>query len=159
MSIQKDKVVAINYTLTNNAGQVIDSSEGRDPLQYIHGNGHLIAGLEEALEGKQQGDQLEVAIPPEKGYGVRNEEHIQKVPTSQFSPDQKLEVGMQFQVKNQEAVMVFTVSEIEGDLVTLDGNHPLAGVTLNFAVEVMELRDASKEELDHGHVHGPEGHQ
>jgi len=158
MSIQKNKVVSIIYTLTNNAGQVIDSSEGKDPLQYIHGNGHLIIGLEEALEGKQKGAQLEVAISPEKGYGVRNEEFVRKVSKSQLGQEQELEVGMQFQVKSQDAVQVFTIAEIEDDQVTLDGNHPLAGVTLNFAVEVMALRDASKEELDHGHVHGPGGH-
>jgi FKBP-type peptidyl-prolyl cis-trans isomerase SlyD len=154
MQISKHKVAAIHYKLTDNSGKVLDSSEGREPLHYIQGIGNLIPGMEEGLEGKIKGDKLQLQIAPEKGYGVKDDNLLQRVPRSAFG-DQKIEKGMQFQTNNGHVV---TVTEVGLNEVTVDGNHPLAGVTLNFDVEVMSVREATEEELDHGHVHGPGGH-
>lgn len=158
MQIAKEKVVAIHYTLKDNNGEVLDSSEGNDPLYYLHGFGNLIQGLEDELEGKAQGDKLSVSIPPEKAYGVRNEENMLQVKKDQFEGVDNIQLGMQVQTQTEQGVQSYIVSKVFGDTVILDGNHPLAGETLNFNVEVMEIRDASKEELQHGHVHGPGGH-
>lgn len=158
MRIAKNAVVNIHYTLTNDAGTVLDSSSGGEPLTYIHGNGNLIPGLEKALEGKGAGDKLSVVIAPEEGYGVRDEELIQKVPRSAFGGVAKLDVGMQFQAESNRGPRTVVITAIEGDSVTVDGNHPLADQTLNFEVEVAEVRSATAEEIAHGHVHGPGGH-
>ncbi len=158
MQITKEKVVAIHYTLKNNAGEVIDSSEGKDALYYLHGFGNLIPGMEEGLEGKAKGDKLELKISPEKGYGTRNLDAIQQVPLSAFN-GADVKVGMQFQASGEQGYpIVVTVTAVEEDNVTVDANHPLAGEELNFKVEVIEVRDASSEEIAHGHVHGPGGH-
>jgi FKBP-type peptidyl-prolyl cis-trans isomerase SlyD len=158
MQISSHKVVSIHYTLRDNQGNILDSSEGRDPLHYIQGIGNLIPGMEEGLEGKQKGDKLDIKVSPEKGYGVRSEEMIQQVPRSAFG-DQEVQVGMQFQAQSNHGTQVVTVTEVGLESITVDGNHPLAGVELNFAVEVMDIREATQDELDHGHVHGPGGHQ
>lgn len=158
MQITKEKVVAIHYTLRDNAGTVIDSSSGKDPLYYLQGFGNLIPGMEEGLEGKVKGDKFEIKVSPEKGYGVRDENQVQEVPMAAFGGNPVKE-GMQFQAGGQDGGFVVTVTKIEGETVTVDANHPLAGVELNFDVEVMEVRDASAEEIAHGHVHGPGGHQ
>ncbi len=158
MQIEKDKVASIEYTLTSDNGEVLDSSDGKEPLAYIQGIGNLISGLEEALEGKSVGDALQVTISPEKAYGVRNDELIQVVDRSVFQGVEELQVGMQFQAQGDSGTHVIWVTDVEGDQVTIDGNHPLAGETLNFDVKVMDVRDASAEELEHGHVHGPGGH-
>lgn len=155
MVISKNKVAAIHYTLRDNEGTVIDSSEGRDPLQYLHGAGNLIPGMEEGLEGKTQGEKLNLQIEPEKGYGEKDETLIQKVPRSAFG-EQEVKPGMRFST-NQGGVV--TVTDVGPDTITVDGNHPLAGVPLNFAVEVVEVRNATEEEISHGHVHGENGHQ
>jgi FKBP-type peptidyl-prolyl cis-trans isomerase SlyD len=154
MQISKHKVASIHYKLTDNSGKVLDSSEGREPLHYIQGIGNLIPGMEEGLEGKVKGDKLQLTIAPEKGYGVKDDNLTQRVPRSAFG-DQKVEKGMQFQTNQGHVV---TVTEVGLSEITVDGNHPLAGVTLNFDVEVMNVREATAEELDHGHVHGPGGH-
>lgn len=154
MQITKDKVAAIHYTLRNGEGEVLDSSAGRDPLTYLHGAGNLIMGMEEGLEGKVTGDKLNLKIAPEKGYGVKDSSLVQKVPRSAFG-DQKLEKGMQFQTGQGQVV---TVTETGLESITVDANHPLAGVELLFDVEIIDVRDASAEELSHGHVHGPGGH-
>ena len=154
MQITKHTVAAIHYTLTDNEGNVLDSSAGRDPLHYIQGIGNLIPGMEEGLEGKTKGEKFKIKVSPEKGYGVKSEELLQQVPRSAFG-DQLVEIGMLFQT-NQGWVV--TVSNIGLDSITVDANHPLAGVELNFDVEVMEIRLATEEELAHGHVHGPGGH-
>ena len=158
MQIAKDKVASIDYKLTDDAGSILDSSEGREPLFYLHGNGNLIAGLEEALEGKASGENLQVTIPPEKGYGIRNDALIQDVEKAMFQGVDNVEAGMQFQAQTEGGVQVFTVVSVEGESVKIDGNHPLAGETLHFDVTVREVRDATNEELEHGHVHGPGGH-
>lgn len=158
VQIEKEKVVAIHYKLTSSDGQTLDSSEGNDPLHYLHGFGNIIPGLEEELEGKKEGDKLSVTIPPEKAYGVRNDQNMLQVKKDQFEGVEEVKIGMQVQTQSEKGVQLFTVSKMFGDTVILDGNHPLAGETLSFDVEVMDIRDASKEELEHGHVHGPGGH-
>lgn len=158
MQVSKHTVVTINYTLTNDRGDVLDSSQGGEPLAYIQGIGSIIPGLEAALEGKQKGDTLSVSIAPEQGYGERNDALVQQVPLSLFEGVDEVKPGMQFHAQTQAGVQVVTVTKVEGDQVTIDGNHPLAGETLNFEVEVLDVREATAEELDHGHVHGPGGH-
>lgn len=159
MQIEKNKVATIEYTLKNDNGDVLDTSDGRDPMAYIQGVGNLIPGLEEELEGKAAGDEIQVSIPPEKAYGVRNDDLVQVVERSVFQGVDNLQVGMQFQAQSDQGTQVIWITKIEGDDVTIDGNHPLAGENLNFDVKVVEVREASDEELDHGHVHGPGGHQ
>lgn len=154
MTISKHKVVAIHYTLTNNEGAVLDSSSGRDPLYYIQGMGNLIAGMEEGLEGRAKGDKFAIKVPAEKGYGVVDPQLVQEVPRSAFG-DQEVKTGMKFQTNRGE---VITVTKVGLEKITVDANHPLAGVELNFDVEVMDIRDASSEEIAHGHVHGVGGH-
>lgn len=159
MQIAKDKVVSIEYTLKDDTGTLLDTSEGRDPLAYIHGAGNIIPGLEGALEGKQAGDSLSVRIDAKDAYGERNDQLQQVVPRELFKGVDTLEPGMQFQAQTEAGVQVVTVKAVEGENVTVDANHPLAGVPLNFDVNVVEVRDATAEELEHGHVHGPGGHQ
>ena len=158
MQISAEKVVHIHYTLTNEEGDVLDSSEGHDPLAYIHGMGNIIPGLENALAGRQVGDRFDVSIAPEEAYGLRDDELIQAVPRSAFEGVDEIEPGMQFHAESPEGMQLVTVIDVMDDEVILDGNHPMAGMTLNFAVEVTDIRDATSEELDHGHVHGPGGH-
>lgn len=160
MQVGKDKVVAIDYTLTNNQGQVIDSSQGRDPLAYLHGKGNIIPGLEKQLEGKSVGDNVKAVVKPEEGYGNHDPRMVQQVPKAAFKGVPEIKPGMQFQAQGPGGqVRLVTVTKVDGDNVTVDANHPLAGQTLNFDVTIKEVRDASAEELSHGHVHGPGGHQ
>ena len=154
MQIAKHTVASIHYTLTDNEGNILDSSDGRDPLNYIHGIGNLITGMEEGLEGKTKGAKLNLKVSPEKGYGVKSDKMIQKVSRDAFG-DQEIEVGMQFQTDRGEVV---TITHIGLDQITVDANHPLAGVELNFKVEVLDVRSATEDEIAHGHVHGPGGH-
>ncbi len=158
MTIAKNKVVAIDYTLTDKDGKLIDTSKDHGPLYYIQGIGNLIPGLEAKLEGKNTGDNLKVVIAPQDGYGEREDALCQKVPRNQFENGSQIEVGMQFEVETEGGELVVTVTEVSGETVTVDGNHPLAGVELHFDVTVREIREASAEELAHGHVHGPGGH-
>jgi len=158
MVIAPDKVVLIHYTLTDEAGKVLDSSSGGEPLAYLHGQGNIISGLESALNGRQAGDKLNVRVEPADGYGVRDDALVQQVPRRQFGGT-NVQPGMQFNAQSSHGqARVVTVTRIVGDMVTVDGNHPLAGEVLNFDVEVAEVRDATPEELEHGHVHGPGGH-
>lgn len=158
MQIQDNAVVEIEYTLKNKAGEVLDTSEGRGPLVYLHGNQNIISGLERELTGKKANDKLEVVVSPEDGYGVRMEEMIQEVPLNELSSIPNLEVGMQLQAQTAQGVQVLTVVELNDEFATLDGNHPLAGEDLYFSVTVKSVRPASEEELEHGHAHGPGGH-
>jgi FKBP-type peptidyl-prolyl cis-trans isomerase SlyD len=158
MKISKHSVVSIHYTLTNDQGQVLDSSEGRSPLAYIQGIGQLIPGLEKALENQETGFKGKVKIAPADAYGERVLELIQRVPRSQFQGTDTIEVGMQFETDSDNGPIVLTVTDVQPDVVVVDGNHPLAGVTLNFDVEITDVRAATQEELDHGHVHGEGGH-
>jgi FKBP-type peptidyl-prolyl cis-trans isomerase SlyD len=154
MQIAKDRVVAINYTLKDDAGKVLDASPDGQPLQYLHGAGNIIPGLEKALEGKSEGDSLSVTVPPEDGYGERDDNLQQSVSRELFQGVESVEPGMRFQAQTQAGVQVVTVTAVEGDSVTVDANHPLAGQALNFDVSVETVREASSEELEHGHVHG-----
>ncbi len=153
MEIQKGKVVGMHYTLKNDEGVVIDSSEGRDPLVFLQGYGNIIPGLESQLEGKTVGDKMDVVVEPEQGYGVRHEQMIQQVPLSAFEGVEKLEVGMQFQAQTAQGPVPVRVIAVEGEEVTIDGNHELAGVRLHFAVSIETVREATEEELAHGHAH------
>jgi FKBP-type peptidyl-prolyl cis-trans isomerase SlyD len=159
MLIAANKAVSIDYTLTNDAGEVIDSSAGGAPLVYLHGAGNIIPGLEKALEGKQVGDELTVAIEPEDAYGEYSAELVSTLSRSMFEGVDELEVGMQFHASAPDGQMqIVTIRDIDGDDVTVDGNHPLAGQRLNFQVKVVDVRDASQEEIAHGHIHGEGGH-
>lgn len=158
MQIEHQKVVSIHYTLTNEDGQVLDSSENQEPLAYIHGHGNIIPGLENALAGLRKGEKLKVTVAPADGYGERDESMVQAVPRSAFQGVDEITPGMQFQAQSPEGIQLVTVVSVSGDEVTLDGNHPMAGITLIFDVEITDIRDATAEELDHGHVHGPGGH-
>jgi FKBP-type peptidyl-prolyl cis-trans isomerase SlyD len=155
--VGKDKVVAIDYTLTGTDGQVIDSSRGGEPLTYLHGAGNIIPGLERALEGKAAGDEITTTVAPDQGYGQKNPGLVQPVPRAQFPGVKDIAVGQQFQAQTNHGPRVVTVVGLTDDTVTVDANHPLAGETLNFAVKVVEVRDATQQELDHGHAHGPGG--
>ena len=158
MQVSENKVVSIHYTLTNDKGKLLDSSSGKTPLAYLHGSKNIISGLEDALKGKQVGDKFNISIPPEKAYGVHDKALIQTIPKSVFQGIDNIEPGMQFQAKSDHGIQVVTVTKVDGDKITVDGNHALAGETLTFDVEVTDIRDATDEELQHGHVHGPEGH-
>lgn len=157
MQIAPNSVAEIDYTLTGDDGQVLDSTEGRESLAYLHGAGTIIPGLENALSGKQAGDEIRITLQPEDGYGVRDESLLQSVPAEQFAEVDDLQIGMRFRVQMKEGPMVFTVMKIADNQVTVDGNHPLAGKTLHFDVKVQDVRDATAEEIAHGHVHGPGG--
>lgn len=156
--IQNDQVVSFNYTLTDAEGTVIDKSEGQ-PLVYLHGAGNIIPGLENALTGKNVGDKLTVHVPAAEGYGEYSAEMVQEVPRNMFQGVDNIEAGMQFQAQTDDGMQVVTVKEVTEESIFVDGNHPLAGQDLNFDVEIVEIRPASQEELDHGHVHGAGGHQ
>jgi len=158
MQIAHQKVVSIHYTLTNVDGDIIDSSEGSEPLSYLHGFGNIIPGLENALTGRKAGDRFTVSVAPAEGYGERDDGMIQSVPRNAFQGVDEIQPGMQFQAQSPEGMQLVTVIGVEKDEVILDGNHPMAGLTLNFAVEITAVRDATHEELDHGHIHGPGGH-
>ncbi|MDC9724504.1 MAG: peptidylprolyl isomerase [Gammaproteobacteria bacterium] len=159
MKIAENAVVVIDYTLTDNEGEVIDSSEGAGPLAYLHGMGNIITGLETALLGKEAGDEVKASIEPANAYGERHEDMKQDVPKELFGGIDKIEVGMQFQSETDDGPVMVTVVAIGDEMITVDGNHPLAGVHLNFDVTIREVREASEEELEHGHVHGEGGHQ
>jgi FKBP-type peptidyl-prolyl cis-trans isomerase SlyD len=158
MPIAADQVVSIHYTLKNDAGEVLDRSQADAPLTYLHGHGNLIAGLERELAGKNTGDKLQVRIVPADGYGAYDQALVQRVPRRALKGIRDVRVGMQLQAQTAQGARVVTVTQLAGDLVTLDGNHPLAGQHLNFDVEIGEVRAATAEELSHGHVHGPGGH-
>lgn len=150
--ISQDKVVAINYVVKTSEGQLLDESKDGEPLSFIFGRGMLIKGLENALEGKQVGDSFSADIDAKDAYGERHDGLIQTVPRNLFG-EADVQPGMQFRASTDHGEQSVMVVEVNDDEVTVDGNHPLAGVALNFDVEVMEVRAATESELDHGHVH------
>jgi FKBP-type peptidyl-prolyl cis-trans isomerase SlyD len=158
MQVTQDAVVSIHYTLTDDSGKTLDSSAGGEPLAYLHGNGNLIPGLERELEGKSVGDRFSVKIPAADAYGEYDKALVQRVPRRALKGIGNLQVGMQLQAQGSQGPRQVTVTQIAGDMVTVDANHPLAGQNLNFEVEVAEVRAATEEEKAHGHVHGPGGH-
>lgn len=158
MTIKQNSVVTLHYVLKDDAGKIIDRSAQDEPLAYLHGHGNLVPGLERELEGKDAGDRLSARIVPADGYGERNDELVQQVPRRALKGIAKITVGMRLQAHTPEGPRPVTVTRVAGDMITLDGNHPLAGQTLNFDIAIEGVRDATEEELAHGHVHGPGGH-
>jgi len=159
MQIEADMVVSIEYTLTNDAGEVLDDNEGAGPLHYLHGHGNIVEGLEAALAGHSVGDTLNVTVSPEQGYGVRDDELVFDVPKTDLPEDIDPEVGMRLGMVSEDGDTVpVWVRSVDAEMVQLDANHELAGETLHFAVKVLEIRRSTAEELAHGHVHGPSGH-
>ncbi len=158
MHIDKNRVVTLHYTLRDEQGVVIDSSSGRAPLSYLHGKGNIIPGLEQALAGKTAGDKLDVTVAPEQGYGRRDERLVQILARNLLGEVAELKPGMQVRATGPKGARLVNVVRVERDFVTVDGNHPLAGRTLHFSVEVADVRKATHEEVSHGHVHGPAGH-
>lgn len=153
MSITKDQVVSFHYTVSGADEVVLDSSEGREPMPYLHGHGGIIPGLEQQMEGRAAGDKFKTTIEPMLAYGERHEGLIQVVERDQFPEGMALEVGMNFTAETNMGPQPVVITAVDTDKVTVDGNHPLAGQTLTFDVEIAEVRDATAEELEHGHVH------
>ncbi len=154
MQVADNMAVSIHYTLTNDDGEVLDSSIGDDALVYLHGRENIISGLENALDGKTVGDKFSVRIAPEDAYGELMEEMIQVISRDMFEGIDNIEVGMQFHADVSSGSGVVTVVNIEDDDITIDGNHPLAGLALTFDVEVIDIRPATEDEAAHGHIHG-----
>lgn len=153
MQITNNAAVSFHYTLTNSSGEQLDSSRGESPLSYLHGAGNIISGLEDALTGKSAGDSFNVTIPPAEAYGEFDPNMSQVVSIKMFE-GMEVEVGMQFHADVSHGPGIITITEINGDDVTIDGNHPLAGETLIFDVEVVDVRPATADEIAHGHIHG-----
>jgi FKBP-type peptidyl-prolyl cis-trans isomerase SlyD len=159
MQIEPNSVVTLHYTLKDNDGNIIDQSEDGSFL-YLHGAMNIIPGLENALTGKSAGEELSVSVSPEEGYGEKDPQRIQEVPKDMFENSTDIQVGMQFHAQGPDGnAVVVTVAEIKEESVVIDANHALAGVELNFDVKVIDVREASEEEIAHGHVHGEHGHQ
>ena len=156
-AIAQNSVVLFNCKLTNAEGETLDQSQG-EPLAYLHGAGNIIPGLENALLGKTVGEKFTVTVPAAEGYGEYNPELVQEVPKQMFQGVDNIQAGMQFQAQTDDGVQIVTVKSVEGDNVIVDANFPLAGQDLTFDVEIVEIREASAEELEHGHVHGVGGH-
>lgn len=154
MNISQNCVVQFHYKLTNSDGETLDSSEGREPLKYLHGASNIVPGLEKALEGKSAGDKLKVEVQPDDAYGQVNPELVQKVPRAAFEGAPEIKAGMQFQAQSPSGeVQIITVKEVSGDEVTVDANHPLAGEVLHFDIAVEDVREATEDEISHGHAH------
>lgn len=154
MKIANDLAVAIHYTLTDESGETIDSSADSEPLTYLQGHSNIIPGLENELEGCVVGDKKVVVVQPVDGYGEHDESLVQAVPREMFSGVENIEVGMEFQVEGPQGEQFVEVTEVSDETITVDGNHVLAGKVLTFDVEVVEVRAATEDELEHGHVHG-----
>lgn len=158
MEIAKNRVVSFHYTLRDEQGNVLDASAGRGPMTYLHGKNNIIPGLEQALAGKSAGEKLDVTVPPEQAYGPRRDALVQIVSRSKFTEGAELAPGMQVRASGPQGARMVTVVRVERDFITVDANHPLAGRTLHFSVEIADVRKATHEEIAHGHVHGPGGH-
>lgn len=158
MTITQDSVVTLRYTLRDDGGEVIDSSSPGSPLSYLHGRGNLIPGLERELQGKSAGDKLNVTVAPADGYGKYDETLVEQIPRRALKGISNIKVGMRLHAQTAHGPRTVTVTRIVGDMVTLDANHPLAGKSLSFEVEITAVREATEEERSHGHVHGPGGH-
>ncbi len=159
MQIRANSVVLLEYTLTDEDANVLDSSQGREPLAYLHGGGNIIPGLERALEGRAAGDAFSVTVVATEAYGERDDSLVMRVPKERFEDAGQVEIGSRYHASGDDGEMrVVTVVGVDDESVTIDANHPLAGMSLTFAIEVVEVREATTEELSHGHVHGPGGH-
>ncbi|WP_455200279.1 FKBP-type peptidyl-prolyl cis-trans isomerase [Kaarinaea lacus] len=158
MKIEANKVVSIDYTLKDDDGNIVDTSSGAEPLVYLHGASNIIPGLETELAGKAVGEELSVRVAPEQAYGVRDDSKKQAVPKTMFG-EEEIKVGAQYHAAGPDGQhLTVTVVDVSDEEVTVDANHPLAGYHLNFDVKVVDIREATQEEIDHGHVHGPGGH-
>ncbi|WLQ11824.1 peptidylprolyl isomerase [Hahella aquimaris] len=158
MAISKNKVVQFHYILKDQEGKELENTYEDEVITYLHGHDNVLQGLEEALEGKDAGDKFEITLPPEKAFGLRQEDSIKRISKKYLKHAGRFQVGDAIPVKSEQGVQVVTVMKIGHSMVDVDINHPYAGQTLTFALEVVSLRDAAKEEIDHGHVHGPGGH-
>lgn len=160
MQIAPNTVASLAYVLTNTQGETLDQADAQHPFVYLHGAHNIIPGLENALAGKQAGDQLDVTIAPEQAYGLKDESLNQQVPRAMFEgvEEEHLIPGAQFHAQTNAGMQTIVITSVDGDTITIDGNHPLAGETLNFKVTVLDVRAATKDELTHGHAHGPGGH-
>ena len=158
--VSEGKVVFMHYTLTDDNGETIDSSRDGDPLFYLHGVGQIVPGLEKEMDGKEVGDAFQVEVAPADGYGEHDGSPLQEIDRDHFPPDVELQPGMVFAAEAQDgAQRPFWVAKVEDGKVFVDNNHPLSGKTLHFDVEVTKIRDATDEEIAHGHAHGPTGHE
>lgn len=159
MIAEKDKVVSFHYTLKNSEGVQMESSREQDPMVYLHGANNIILGLEKAMEGREAGDEFVVTVEPEEAYGIRNEKNVQRVPLKRLKGVGKITPGQILNLQTNKGQVQVTVLKVGRFNVDVDGNHPLAGQQLTFEVEVIEIREATREEIQHRHVHGPGGHQ
>ena len=159
MIAEKDKVVTFHYTLKDAAGEQMETSREKEPMTYLHGANNIIPGLEKAMEGHAIKDEFSVTVEPENAYGVRNENNVQRVPLKRLKGIGKISVGQVLNLKTNQGQVQVTVLKVGRFNVDVDGNHPLAGKELTFDVEITDIREASEEELEHRHVHGPGGHQ
>jgi FKBP-type peptidyl-prolyl cis-trans isomerase SlyD len=159
VSIAKDSVVKLHYTLKDDSGEELDQADESEPLTYLHGHANLLKGLEDALEGKAAGDQLEVNLTAAQAFGEYSEDSEQRIPIKHLSGASKWKPGMTATVQTEDGRRQVTVLKVGHTMVTIDANHPMAGKALHFNVEVVEVRQATGEELSHGHAHGPGGHQ
>lgn len=159
MGISEGKVVHLTYALSNSRGEILDRADTEQPFVYMHGAGQIVPGLEEALEGLKVGDSKKVVVQPEDGYGVKDDDLKLVLKRSQFPPDMEIKVGMQFETSTPQGEdLLFAIEKVDGDQISVDGNHPLAGEVLHFDVKVILVRDATEEEISHGHAHGGDGH-
>lgn len=157
MKISTNKVIVLHYAVSDSEDTLIDSSYDHKPLAVIQGTGYLIPGLEQALDGHQAGDKFDVAVSPDQAYGVRIDEYVQTVPKAMFADIEDLAVGTQLRATTDDGEQTVIVIDVTDDEITVDGNHPLAGIELKFDVDILEVRDATEDELSHGHVHGEGG--
>ena len=158
MQEEKDKVVTFHYHLTDAQGESIDSSLEREPLTILFGHGAIIPGLEQAIGGHVAGDRFDVIVPPEQAYGARRDNFTQRVPKKYFRDGDRLKPGMVTVLRTEDGHRQVTVDKVGSSVIDVDLNHPMAGKTLHFAIEVVDVRDATSEEVEHGHAHGPGGH-
>ncbi len=159
MNITTNKIASLAYTLKNDDGEVLDQADENNPFLYMHGTGGIIKGLENALNDKTVDDSFSLIVAPDEAYGERDDKLTESVPRDMFEgiPDEEMVAGAQFHAQTEQGTQVITVAEIEGDTVKIDANHPLAGETLHFDVSVLDIRDATEEEIAHGHPHMPGG--
>lgn len=158
MKVRNNTVVTFDYTLRDDKGNLLDSSLGGESFAYLHGHGQIIPGLESAMHGREKGDQFEVVIQPEDAYGDYDEDLVAAIPKEQFDPSIEILPGMQFNAERNGKYYTLTVVEVQDNHIIVDGNHPLAGVVLYFKIDVKDVREATQEELEHGHAHGIGGH-
>ena len=156
--VEEGKVVSFSYTLKDNNGNMVEQSDPGQPLEYLHGSANIIPGLERKMEGMLLGDTKSITVPAEEGYGEYDEKLVFKVPMENFPQNTEIKEGMEFRADSEHGPLMLTVVELGDDYVIVDGNHPMAGENLHFDVKVEGIRQATQEEKEHGHVHGPEGH-